>query len=185
MPQSGAQPITEILQRHLDELAALWGERQAALKSSAYTLRELRKVQERSAAHLEGLMAGGDATIPLAETALAGDDPSLILAAAFTLLKLQTPAAAAKVMDALMEAKPEGLEGIRTALCQGPIDLLQDRLREALRSAPSPQAAVAAEVLAFHRQLDPNHPRLTELFADENPEVRRAAWRVAAIVDAT
>ncbi|MHC4546507.1 MAG: hypothetical protein ACYSYL_18670, partial [Planctomycetota bacterium] len=156
----------------------LWGQRQEALRSPEYTLPELRELEERIEAHVQGLLVGGENTIPFIEEGLSQDDPQLAFAASYILLRLNIESTARQVMEAFLQAEGEQLDGIGQALCHGSIDMVIEQLKEALASGPAPVAVSAAEALAFHKKLDLKTPRLAEFPQDENANVRRAAWRL-------
>jgi len=177
--------IPEILQQHFDELQFLWGQHRAALRSPEYKLSDLRRLEERIEAHLDGLLVPGERVIPLVKGGLAGEDPLQAFAAAYVLLRLNRENATKQVLDAFLNAQGPALEGLRDALCHSPITEILPSIRGAFTSAPAPIAVAAAEILAFHARLDPNPRRLADFFADEDAGVRRAAWRVAAILDST
>jgi hypothetical protein len=101
---------------------------------------------------------------------------------AMVLLESPDPRGAEGLLQALAAAEQEPLvHGLQAALRRGPAERVLPRLKQWLASGTSRQAASAAEVLAFHRQLDKNPPRLSELMDDPDPIVRRAAWRAAAL----
>jgi uncharacterized protein (TIGR02270 family) len=170
--------IPDILEEHFEELEFLWGQRQEALRSAEYTLPELRELEERIEAHMQGLLVGGEHTIPIIQEGLSEEDSLTVFAAAYALLRLGIESAAQHVMEAFLQADGEQLDGIGQALCHGPIDMIIDQLKEALASGPAPVAVSAAEALAFHKKLDPRTPQLAEFPQDENANVRRAAWRL-------
>jgi uncharacterized protein (TIGR02270 family) len=182
MPEPKPQVIPEILQHYLEELGALWGLRQNALRSPDYTVDDLVELEERIEAHVDGLLCSGEHAVPLLEEALAGDEPEAAFAAAYALLRMTNGTAARRVVEAFLEAEGGALDGIREALCHGAIDSIEGRLREACDSAPAPVAVAAAEVLAFHQKLKSDPKRMAELFEHEDPQVRRRAWRVAALM---
>jgi uncharacterized protein (TIGR02270 family) len=172
--------IPDILEEHLEELAFLWGQRTNALRSSDYTMREIRLLEERIEAHADGLLVVGDRLVPFVEEALAGDDPNTLFAATFALLRLNTDASLQRVLRALESAAEPRLEGIRAALCHGPIDRLVHHLQSILVSAPAPSASTAAEALAFHGALNPTAARIHDFLTDHIPTARQTGWRIAA-----
>jgi uncharacterized protein (TIGR02270 family) len=174
--------ILEVYTEHLEEYQFLWGQRAVALRSPDYTTRDVNKLDDRIKAHVEGLLLGGEAAIPLLEQRLAGDEPLAVFAAAYTLLQMKG-SAADRVTEAFFNAEAERLEGFRQALCHGPIDLVEGRLREAIGSAPAPVAAVAWEALLYHGGRENQPARLEELLNHENPAVRCAGWRIVALLD--
>ena len=176
--------IPEVYAKHLEEFAFLWGQGQAALRSPDYTLSDVAALEERLAAHRDGLLLAGEAAIPALEAVMAGDDPQAASAAAYVLLSLRIPKAAERVVQALLQAEGEKLEALRQPLCHGPIDLIERPLRDAAASAPAPAAVTALEALAFHRRPDLAVDRMVAYLQDKNPQVRRTAWHVMAVLNA-
>lgn len=186
MPDSRGPRIflADLLPEHFDELVFLIGERQQALRSPDYTRADLRHVEGRAAAHLDGLLIGGERARLLVGDAMGEEDTAKVQAAASVLLQSRDPAAARAVLAALEGAEKEPqAAGLRAALCKGPVDLVLDSLRAWFDSGPPKLAVAAAEVLAFHGKLDRRAQRLTKLLGDGDPLVCRAAWRVAAIAN--
>ncbi len=170
--------IPEILEEHFEELAFLLGHWESAIRSAAWNRRSLKDLDERIEAHVEGLLAGGEETIPEGKGGLVNEDPMVSFAAAYALLRLQNPTAAQIVMEAFRQAQEGQLDGIRQALCHGPIELVLEDLRQAAAATLAPIAAAAIEALVFHSKLGPEAKRLEQFLSDGNPEVRRAAWRI-------
>src|SRR5437868_12873331 len=85
--------LIDIVKEHFEELQFLWGQRRPALRSPLYTARELLDLEERIEAHVQGLLVAGDQVIPLVEEGLTGDDPLLVFASTYALLRLNTEAA--------------------------------------------------------------------------------------------
>lgn len=175
--------IPEVFEAHLEELGFLWSQRRNALRSPDYRVRDLTELDARIEAHLQGLMAGGEAAVPLLEEGLTSDAPEAAFAAAYALLRMNTDSASERTLDAFLQAKVGAREGIRQALCHAGIDRLHDRLRAALTSAEPGVAVAAAEVLAVHGRREGINERLRALLRDDDPSVRGAAWRVVAIFD--
>ena len=172
--------IPDIAEEHYEELQFLWTQRRNALRSSAYTMREMGMLEERIEAQAQGLLVLGDHLLELVEPGLAGDDEMPAFAAAHALLRLGTPDAIAHVRDAFLAAEGKKLDGLREALAHGPAQPLVPLLQHLFTSAPPPLAAAAGEALAFHRALQPSAEQLVPLLRDEHPAVRRAAWRLVA-----
>jgi uncharacterized protein (TIGR02270 family) len=175
--------IPEVVQRHFDTYRFLWSQWQSAVRSAGFTLRDLSRVEERMEAHLDGLIVADEHRGILLEASLTAEDPAAVLAAAYALLRLDRDDAAAKVVEAILQSQGPQIDGLREALCLGDIARIIPRLRELFASDSPLAAAVAAEALAFHGQLETGSMRLAALLGDENPAVRCIAWRVVAIVD--
>jgi len=141
-------------------------------------MRGLLDLDERIEAHVEGLLVGGEDGIPVVKHGLASEDAMIAFAAGYSLLRLETAAAAKLVVEAFQEAQEGQLDGIRQALCQGPSELVSAELQKAAVDAPATIAVAALEALAVHARAQPALNRLARFFSDELPEVRRAAWRI-------
>jgi uncharacterized protein (TIGR02270 family) len=170
--------IPDIAEEHFEELQFLWSQRRNALRSAAYTMREIGMLDERIEAHTQGLLVLGDHLLEFVGKALDGDDAMPAFAAAYALLRLGTPDAIARVRDAFAGAEGKRLQGIGEALAHGPAQPLIPLLQSLFISAPPPVAVVAGEALAFHRALNVTPEQLVPLLRDEHPAVRQAAWRI-------
>ena len=171
--------IPDIAEEHYEELQFLWSQRRNALRSSAYTMREMGMLEERIEAHTQGLLVLGDHLMELVQPGLDGDDDLAAFAAAHALLRLGTPDAITRVREVFIGAEGKKLDGLREALAHGPAQPLIPLLQQLFTSAPPPLAAAAGEVLAFHRAFLPSAEQLVPLARDEHPTVRRSAWRLA------
>lgn len=183
MSNSSSGVIPEIFQQHLDSYQFLWRQWQDARGSPDFTLRDLARLEARMEAHLDGLLVAGENVAPMLEPSLSGDDRAAALAAAYVLLAMGRDEFAAKVLDAFRGAQGPALEGIRDALCLGNVTRVLPQLRELFTSSPAPIAVAAAEVLAFHDRLEAASARAAGFLTHDDPAVRRAAWRVASLLD--
>jgi uncharacterized protein (TIGR02270 family) len=172
--------IPDIAEEHFEELQFLWSQRRNALRSAAYTMREMGMLEERIEAHVQGLLVLGANLPDFVAKGLEGDDAMAAFAAAYALLRLGTPDAIRRVRDAFVGAEGKRLQGIGEALAHGPAQPLIPELQSLFTSAPPPVAAAAGEALAFHRALQVTPEQLIPLLRDEHPAVRRSAWRIAA-----
>ena len=174
--------IVEVYQTYLEELQFCLVQLQNLSMSPDVVEGDFVAWQERRDAHLDGLMvAPEDEIVPFLKEKL--DDPDAASSAAYTLLRRRNERDAAAVLETFRSAKDDQLDGLCCALCHSPIDdLIVSALNDELESGPPPIAAAAAEVLAFHGKLAMNNSRVTQLvFADE-PQIRRRAWHVQALV---
>jgi len=172
--------IPDIAEEHFDELQFLWSQRRNALRSAAYTMREMGMLEERIEAHTRGLLVLGDELIGFVSDALNGGDALSAFAAAYALLRLGTPEAIERVRDAFVGAEGKRLEGIRDALAHGPAQPLIPTLRSLFTSAPPPVGVAAGEALAFHQALQVTPEQLVPLLRDKHAAVRCGAWRIVA-----
>jgi len=171
--------IPRIAEQHYEELQFLWTQRRHALRSAAYTMREMSRLEERIEAHVQGLLVLGEHLPAFVASGLASSDEMAAFAAAYVLLRSGTEDALERVRKALLEAEGKRLDGIREALAHGPAQPLIPLLQSLFISAPPPLAVAAGEALAFHRALQLSAEQLLPLLRDEAPAVRRGAWRIA------
>ncbi|MFO0948577.1 MAG: hypothetical protein U1D30_22075 [Planctomycetota bacterium] len=172
----------ELLEQHYDELQFLWSQRQSAVQSTEHFPKDLARLENRLENHLQGLLQGGLDAAAIVREGLAADDPVATFSAAYTMLRFGHPQAARRVFQAFSQSEGEKRDGLREALCHGPIGAIEDDLRSAFAAANSPLSAAAAEILAFHGRLTQPLPRLVQLLTDTNPEVRRSAWRTVSLL---
>lgn len=175
--------IHDILVEHVEELEFLWAQRCARLNSSVHTLRDVAELNERIEAHVQGLLLARSMLPELLAPELLEPRRSNAFAAAFPLLRLREPRAAAQVTAAFAEAGGAALAGLRDALATAPVDLTVIALREQFAAGTAPRAAAAAAALAAHKAMDPLAPRLQALLDDADAGVRAQAWAVVARVD--
>jgi uncharacterized protein (TIGR02270 family) len=183
---TGTSPvIPSVLAEHLEQLTMLWQQRQDAQRSPDYVREDAARLDERLEAHVDGLLLAGEQAVPLLEEALQGDEPAAVFAAAFVLLRQEQAAMADRVVDAFLQAEPGQMAGIRQALCYGPIQSIEQRLRGICESEQSSAAVAALEVLAYHQRAAGLFHRLAGFYGDEDPAVRQAAWRITAMLPET
>jgi len=176
-------PIPEVLQEHFESFAVLWRLWCDARSSPDYRLPDLRALENRIEAHLDGLrVAGGDGR-NLAIERLAGDDAAESFVAAYLLLESGGKPEVDIVVDAFLDAEGDRLAALRDALRLALSDPVLTRLRSLLNATSGVHSAAVAEILAAAGELDPSTSRLIELLSDSDVEVRAAAWRAAGILD--
>ncbi len=176
-----ATVIPDLLVEHFEELEFLWSQRANALQSTEATLRDLLRLEERIAAHLEGLMVGGEATISVVREGLTAGQSAVAFASAFTLLHLNTEPAAKLVADALPLAEGPAVDGIGDALCHAPLHLVRTALRTTVAEGRPLNALIAAAALASQGQPIVEPARLVNWAGHELPAVRVVAWRVITL----
>jgi uncharacterized protein (TIGR02270 family) len=180
-----ARYIAELLPRHAEDLAFLWGQRREALQSRRHTLREFGEIGERIEAHAQGLLVPPAAAVAaLLAPQLASEDRDEAFAAGYGLLRRADVAITREVIAAFAQASGATLAGLRDAFSMAPFKLFVGEMQAALDRARPPTAAAAAVVLANHRVLRGQAPRLAELVEHEDPEVCGWAWRAAGLADA-
>ena len=169
--------IVDILVEHFEEIEFLWSQRHQALRSADYQEVEIRDLEDRIDAHLQGLIVGGEHSAELAMELLPDDDRFVCFAGAWCLAHLGR---ADLLIDQLAKSN---LDGVAEALSHSPIDSVLGRLKELYASEKSEIASAIGMVLSAHR-LDPESSRLHEFLADEDPAVRRRGWETVIRSDA-
>jgi uncharacterized protein (TIGR02270 family) len=172
--------IPELIEHHYEELQFLWGQRQSALRSPRYTMREFSALEQRIEAHVQGLLVAGVDLLHIVEPGLASDDAKTSFAAAYALLRLENETATLAVIQAFSGAHGKQMYGLRQALSLARMEQLLPSLPFLFFSSASPTVAAAADVLAWHGALPPPGLTIDTLLQDEDPTVRETAWRVVA-----
>ncbi len=172
--------IPKVFEEHLETVGLLWTRRRAAVRSPDYTAADLADLDETIDAHLDGLAAGGDDSIPLLESELLGDDTLRAFTAAFALLRVGAADGFARVGDAFSTAKEARLEALRDALAHGPSTPLHPQLMSLFVGGPPDVGAAAAEALVIHGAVAPKPEQLERFIRGEHPATRTSAWRITA-----
>jgi uncharacterized protein (TIGR02270 family) len=172
--------IPELVERHYDELQFLWAQRESALRSPTYTMREFSALERRIEAHVEGVLVAGVDLIHIVEDGLGSDDPAASFAAAYALLRLENETATLAVIQAFSGAQDTQMYGLRQALCHARMEQILPSLPFLFFSSATPTVAAAAYVLACHGALPPPGLTIDNLLQDVNPSVRETGWRVVA-----
>jgi uncharacterized protein (TIGR02270 family) len=172
--------IPDLVEHHYDELQFLWLQRRNALRSAAYAERQLLLLEERIEGHAEGMLVIGERLLDVVDPGLGGDDEMPAFAAAFALLRLDSPAAQTRVVDAFSKAKGKKLDALRDALAYGPSTPLIPQLTSLFLSATPSVGAAAGEALAFRNASAPLAQHLERFIRSDEEGARAAAWRIAA-----
>ena len=172
--------IPDILEEHVEELAFLWGQRRSALRSPRYTVRAFAHLEDRIAAHLQGVLAVGGEALPLLEATLREGDSQTAFAAGYALLHHGDMTAIGRVLDAFRHAEGPPLGGLRDALCNGPAGSLLPQIQALAQSDPLARAVAAADVFAFHADFPVAEQRVRRFLHDEDPAVRAGGWRLVS-----
>lgn len=184
MPSSPVTYISALLELHAEELAFLWGQRQAALRDPDYTIREFADLEDRIVAHREGLRAVGDHALPLLEENLGQDDPLAVFSAAFALLHFGSPSATRRVLETFREAEGERLTSLEQALRHGPLDGGLPAVQLLSANGTAPVAVAAATALTFHSAFPPTADQIKRFLRDDDALVRRQGWRLVSYLGA-
>lgn len=172
--------IPDVADRHVDELAFLWEQRRASMRSPRYREREVALLEERIQAHMDGVLLNRERVATSAGSGQLEQLEDLAFAFTWALVSLGTIAARAEVTNAFRCATFPALLGLRDALAHGPAAPLLPQLTETFLTAAPHTAAAAGEVLAFHNAIAPTPQQLERLIRAEDPFARAAAWRLVS-----
>jgi uncharacterized protein (TIGR02270 family) len=172
--------LPDLLEEHLEEIQFLWPIRDRGLRSPQMTMRDIANFENRIDAHVDGALVPGEAAYPFLHPLLEADDEHAAFAAAFVLLRHGTEIALARVRAALSNGTGKRLTGIGRALQMGSADALLNDLGTVFRADDAARTATAAEALSYHVRWKGSHDRLLDLLSEENPAIRKTAWRIVA-----
>ncbi|QRK11330.1 TIGR02270 family protein [Archangium violaceum] len=171
----------DIYETHLDEAAFRWSQWEAALDAPDFTLADTAELEERFAAHPDGLILGGAPVARrLLEPALASDEPERIVTAARALLRAEEPSGSAAVLAALPLAEPPALASLRRAFELAPSSAIPAPLPSLLEKEDATPAlcALVLDTLGVHGLA--TAARCTPFLSHPEPEVAAAALRAAS-----
>jgi len=148
--------IRDIPEEHFDEAADLFHRRCLAFDDLELDSTDLRVIDARIRAHLDGLRLGGDFALEIARPALMEGSPEEAFVAVTLAFETGRPDAIADVEAALAADPTDAFEGIiwGLRLTRGPGTTAV--LRRLLTSVDDPARAAALDALSFRRQ-DPGH----------------------------
>lgn len=160
----------DVLEEHVEDLGFLWAQRHAVLDAADWSLEELTELEARADAHRDAAKLAAPYAAALAKARLRTGDAATACGCAMVLVDASEPAPA---LAALAEADAPVREGVRLALRDAEIALIDPELRLLSRSDDDDCAWRAADVLAFRGlQVAPRR----EWFESHSPEVRAGAW---------
>lgn len=165
--------LSQVLQEHAEEASFLWLQRTSAVHAPNYDPAQFADLDERLAAHLDGLRIAGDAGRQLAEAALDNEGPEDFFSAA--VLAAEAPDAR---FDALVERALDAMEavpGLVSALGWVPPECLGGRVKAMLVDPLPLKQKLGIAACALHRK-DPG-PALDRLLEGGVDSVRVRALR--------
>lgn len=167
-------PIPLVVQQHAEESAILRNVRSLLVRAPHITLHLLRRLDDRIAAHLDGLAVAGEFGTRLCQAALETPGVGEVFAAGVRAIEDKDTQGLARLL-AIAQALPEGERGLLSAFGWVSASLLQGTIK-ALLSADDPfRRRLAVAVCAMHR-VDPG-PALGVAIADGDPSLRARALR--------
>lgn len=175
--------LESILEEHFDELGMLWEMRQSSFRDPDFDAETVLELDSRIEPHIDALVLGGEHSLPILAGGLDGDDPAIVFAASYVLMRMENQEAADLVIAATREAADGQIDGLCEALRQSNLDLVANSLRELYNDGSVAAAAVAAEVLAASGSVAREPSRLADFYMSEDPGVRRAGWRITSLLE--
>jgi uncharacterized protein (TIGR02270 family) len=173
-PRGAAHAV--VLQQHAEEAAALRHVRAVLLRSPHVQLHRLRRLDDRIAAHLDGLQESGASGLAVLHAALEAPSAGVVFALAVLALQ-QKDASALSQIASLAMTLPEARQGWLSALGWVSAHDLQGTVRSLLGSKVAMHRAWGLAAGAMHR-VDPG-PVLAQALQDPEQVVQAQAWRVA------
>jgi uncharacterized protein (TIGR02270 family) len=168
--------IPVILQQHVDDAVSLRHVRAVLTRAPHVQLHRLRRLDDRLAAHLDGIAVAGTEGLATLESALESPGTGVVFALSVCALQGKSAALLTRLVT-LAATLPEAERGLLSALGWVSSEDLQGTVRALLGSKVAIHRAWALAACAMHR-VDPG-PVLTQAVQDADPVVRARAWRVA------
>ncbi len=174
--------LPNILAQHAEEAAFLWGLRDDAVGAAHYDVGHLRRLENRLAAHLDGLVVAGEAGRALCDEALERYPESGEMFAAATLALLTNDRnRLSHYLDVATGAEATW-RGLKAAFGWVGFDGAAAPIAQWLGGANPVGRAVAVAAYRMHRR-NPGS-LLVAMIDDDDPAVRAEALRLAGVVKA-
>ena len=166
--------LDAIISQHAEEASALWWQHQLAATAAQYRVRELRKLDDRLDAHLDGLRIAGGGGFQTCMRHLGDEDAGGMFAAGVLSLE-ERHAERLDLLLATAEASPAMYAGLVSAFGWVPAACLTGIVSSLLRSTSPERRRVALASCAAHR-VNPGEPLQAALHEDD-PVARAEAYR--------
>jgi uncharacterized protein (TIGR02270 family) len=173
---TGAAPIPVVVQQHAEEAAILRHIRSVLVRAPHVRLHQLRRLDDRIAAHLDGLAVAGECGSRLCDAALEQPGKGEVFAATVRALE-DKDAARLERLFALAGAAPEARNGLLSAFGWVSAQQLQGIVRDLLVAGDALRREVGIAACAMHR-VDPGRA-LESAVDDADTLLRARALRVA------
>jgi uncharacterized protein (TIGR02270 family) len=148
-----AHPVQDVIDEHAETVAMLWKLRDAAVGQPHYSLRYLKRIDQRLAAHFDGLLvAGQNAVGPLQAMVLSEEEGALFAKAVLALWQRRTHEF--RALFALAESQPKFERALLAAFAWVERPMLQGLIKSLLGADASFARRVGVAVCALHR-VDP------------------------------
>ena len=169
-------PVAIVVQQHAEESAILRNMRSVLTSAPHVKLHQLCRLDDRIAAHLDGVAVAGEFGWKLCEAALENPNVGTFFAATERAIEDKNIPALNKLL-ALAEVLPESQPGLISAFGWASAQFLQGTIKSLLASANACQRQIGIAACAMH-QVDPG-AALAAAVADADAPLRARALRVA------
>ena len=177
MPEALVRPpIPVVVQQHAEECAILRHIRSVLVRAPHVRLRHLRRLDDRIAAHADGLAVAGAYGTRLCTEALERVGTGVVFALALRVIDERDDAALQR-LTALSAALPEAQRGLLSAFGWVSAAQLQGIVRALLAADDARRRALGIAACRLHR-VDPGVV-LVRALGDDDSALRGCAWRAA------
>lgn len=176
MLNDAPQPIPVVVAQHAEESAILRAVRSVLVRAPHVKLHQLRRLDDRIAAHLHGLAVAGELGWKLCEGALENPGAGEVFAATVRAIE-EKRAAGLDALLALAESVPASQPGLISAFGWVSAQFLQGTITGLIRSPSAFRRQLAIAACAMHR-VDPG-AALDAALADADVLLRARGLRVA------
>jgi uncharacterized protein (TIGR02270 family) len=170
------RPVAIVVQQHAEESAILRNTRSVLTSAPHVKLHQLRRLDDRIAAHLDGVAVAGDFGWKLCEAGLEDPSKGTVFAATERAIEDKNLPALNKLL-ALAEALPEAQPGLISAFGWASAQFLQGTIKSLLAASNPFQRQVGIAACVMH-QVDPG-AALAAAVVDADASLRARALRVA------
>lgn len=175
MTDNNALMLPTVLCEHAEEASFLWLQRAFAVNAPNYSPKQFADLDERLAAHIDGLLVAGDEGWKVVEAALDSEGPEDFFIAGVLAAETQDDK-----FDALITRTkeiPEVIPGLLSALGWASWKFVEGRAKSLIDNASPLKQKLGVAAYAMHRQ-DPG-PALERCLASKVDSVRIRALRAA------
>jgi uncharacterized protein (TIGR02270 family) len=176
MLATSRQPIPAVVAQHAEESAILRNVRSVLVRAPHVKVHQLRRLDDRIAAHLEGLAVAGEFGWKLCESALENPGVGEVFAATVRAIEEKNAAGIDKLL-ALAEAVPESQAGLISAFGWVSAQFMKGTIKDLLASPTAFRREVGIAACAMHRA-DPG-AALGAALADGDAHLRARGLRLA------
>ena len=176
-PAISRPPIAVVVQQHAEESAMLRHVRSVLVRAPHVKLRQLRRLDDRIAAHLDGLAVAGAYGTQCSTAALANPGAGEVFACTVRAIEERDGKALDRLL-AIAAELPDAKRGLVSAFGWVSAQQLQGIARALLGSPDALRREVGLTACRLH-QADPG-PALIAALRDADPTVRHSALRAAA-----